>query len=295
MNKKLDLEIRLAESEVVRSLQILVQKIESGRGTPLERELAKELLCEVNKQITACPIMQAGEGAKEEVPTGADDETTILPAVKIGIFILVALFCFGCTSTKSHRENHQASINENEYVSQYLAENGDNIAKDLLPHMIQQGKHLKTTQEWLGHPDEPVPHDHAIQESVRAGAESDNESRGIITQIWEGASSNWPWLGALGGLGGLALRLLRKGSAYKRAFTSVVHGVQDAKSAAGKDGKLSRGDLNDAITVASTAMRDAKFRDEFKGLLENIKTDYEEIRKEIKDYSGSNAKSKKSS
>jgi hypothetical protein len=291
MNKRLDFEIKATEDNVIESLRILVDRIEKKKATQLEQELAKDLLCEVNDQVTACPIVkkEREKQEREDSAVGADDETTILPSVKVIGLLLFALLCIGCTSTANHRANHQGSINEN----QYLQEKHQNDA-ETMSHLKQQEKHLETTQEWLGKPDEEVPHDHAVQDEYNAGAEQENEAKGLVGHLWEGAKSNWPWLAAIGGIGGIAMRFLKNGKRYKRAFGKVVVGLERAKESADEDGLISRNTINEAITIVSG--EDGKeVREDFKTLVEDVKFGLREIKKEISDAKSTAKKSSKKS
>ena len=207
--------------------------------------------------------------------------------MKYLLILTLSVAAIGCSSTESHRQNHEASVIENEYILQMAYEareagDGTIDAEETIPHLEQQRKHLQATREWLGAPESPVVHNHESQNQIIQAARRDTEARGILTSLWKGAVENWPWLGLLGGVGGLALRWLGHARTFKRVTKQIVVGVQDAKESADENGLLSRETINDAVTTATTLLHDPKLRDQAERIIEDAKRDREVIKKKIK-------------
>jgi len=205
--------------------------------------------------------------------------------VQVGSIVAICLFMIGCASTEAQRQNHQISINKNEQIHQILQQNMDNMLSSiLLPHVIQQARHLAVTQMWLGVPEDPVPmtNDHgeqdAILEKARAEAEAKNAANGILEGLWQNVTDQWPWAGSVGVLITSLFGVYGLYKKYKGSFRIVVNGVQDVIESGKQHGVVSPDFIKETIEAASIA---AKKKDEFEKLVSDAKSEYKRILKQI--------------
>jgi hypothetical protein len=148
--------------------------------------------------------------------------------------------------------------------------------------MQQQMKHLMTTREWLGPADTEVPHDHAIQEQYRSQAELDTQAAGIVGQLWDKAKQNWPWLGLITVLGGVARKFYGQYKTHETVAKRFIVGIQDAKNAARENGgAISPEALNGYLTTATSLVHDPKVRAAAKDLVKTTKDSLRDVKKEI--------------
>ena len=148
MSRKIQAQIEVEEAELIRSLTQLAERIDNKTATAAEILIAEKVLCDVNSQIAACPLSSRGQNGQAKV--------IILPVKKTGKVVGMVLICFiliGCRSTTAHRANHQGSINENEYLQEKFQND-----RETMSHLRQQELSLKTTQDWLGQPDDGTDH-----------------------------------------------------------------------------------------------------------------------------------------